>query len=53
MIGGIILLVLFSVIVIFGVLYVKDSRLDELGKSKILLLVGILLAISLTISAFK
>ena len=53
MIGGIILLVLFSVIVILGVLYVKDSRLDEVGKSKILLLVGVLLAISLTISAFK
>lgn len=47
------MLLLLSAIVVLGVLYIKDAKLDDLMKVRILLLVGVMLAISLTISAFK
>ena len=53
MIWAILLLLLFSAVVVLGVLYVKDSRMEAESKAKILLIVGVLLGLSLTISAFK
>ena len=53
MLWGLLVLLLFSAIVVLGVLYIKDANLDEVLKGRILLLVGILLATSIAISAFK
>lgn len=53
MLWGLLVLFLFSAVVVLGIFYIKDAQLDELLRARILLLVGVLLAVSIAISAFK
>jgi hypothetical protein len=53
MIWALIILLLFSAVIVLGVVYIKNAKLDEPTKAKILLLIGMLLAVSIAISAFK
>jgi hypothetical protein len=53
MIWALIILLLFSAIIVLGVTYIQNAKLEDPIKAKILLLVGVLLAVSIAISAFK